>query len=325
MDENSLVTVTSGEYIAVKQLPIIEDRLAELHQELQGELNAVRNLAPTEENYKELKKIRAEWNKKIDILEKLRKKVKAEIEAPYKQFEKGPYSSLVNEMRDAVGQLDDGIKDVENIMKTDKQKKLLAYYEEYRQSLGIDEKLADPKRTGITKVGLSDTLKALKENAKAYLDGIDSDLKTIETLEDRDEIMAEYRITLNLNSAIQTVKDRHFREEQVRKAREEAEAARKAREEHEASVAAALAEAEAQEATEMPHEAQEASDVSLSPPSAEKLPEEAGERQDEILKVTYLKYDIYGTIDQLRGMKAAMIESMIGYCEQEGMRYGKCE
>lgn len=324
MDENSLVTVTSGEYIAVKQLPIIEDRLAELHQELQGELNAVRNLAPTEENYKELKKTRAEWNKKIEILEKLRKKVKGEIEAPYKQFEKGPYADLVNDILDAVGQLDDGIKDVENIMKTDKQKKLLAYYEEYRQSLGLDEKLGDPRRSGI-KVGLSDTLKGLKEQAKAHLDRIANDLKTIATLENCDEIMAEYVISLDMSNAIQIVKDRIAREEAARKAREEAEAARKAREEHEASVAAALAEAEAQEATEMPHEAQEASDVSLSPPSAEKLPEEAGERQDEILKVTYLKYDIYGTIDQLRGMKAAMIESMIGYCEQEGMRYGKCE
>ena len=300
MDENSLVTVASGEYIAVKQLPIIEDRLAELHQELQGELNAVRNLAPTEENYKELKKIRAEWNKKIDILEKLRKKVKAEIEAPYKQFEKGPYSSLVNEMRDAVGQLDEGIKDVEGIMKAEKQKKLLAYYEEYRQSLGIDEKLADPQRTGITKVGLSDTLKALKENAKAYLDGIDSDLKTIETLEDRDEIMAEYRITLNLNSAIQTVKDRHFREEQVRKAREEAEAARLAREEHEAEVEAALA-----EAAEEAEEAQEPSGDSLCPPSAEKLPEEPQSVPEAYYQTAFR---VTGTLDMLRALKQFLVE-----------------
>lgn len=319
MDENSLVTVASGEYIAVKQLPIIEDRLAELHQELQGELNAVRNLAPTEENYKELKKIRAEWNKKIDILEKLRKKVKAEIEAPYKQFEKGPYSSLVNEMRDAVGQLDDGIKDVENIMKTDKQKKLLAYYEEYRQSLGLDEKLGDPRRSGI-KVGLSDTLKGLKEQAKAHLDRIANDLKTIDSLENRDEIMAEYRISLDMNSAIQIVKDRISREEAVRKAREEAEAARIAREAHEAEVEAAIA-----EAAETDEEVQEASGDSLCPPSAEKLSEETEKPQEEILKVTYLKYDIYGTLEQLRGMKAAMIERMLAYCEQEGMTYGKCE
>lgn len=322
MDENSLVTVTSGEYIAVKQLPIIEDRLAELHQELQGELNAVRNLAPTEDNYKELKKIRAEWNKKIEILEKLRKKVKGEIEAPYKQFEKGPYADLVNEMRDAVGQLDDGIKDVENIMKTDKQKKLLAYYEEYRQSLGLDEKLGDPRRSGI-KVGLSDTLKGLKEQAKAHLDGIASDLKTISTLENRDEIMAEYAISLNMNAAIQTVKDRLEREEAARKAREAAEEARLQREAHDAEVAAAIA--ESQDAAETPVEAQNEPGDNLSPPSAEKLSEETEKPQGEILKVTYLKYEIYGTLEQLRGMKAAMIERMLAYCEQEGMTYGKCE
>ena len=322
MDENSLVKVVDGEYIAVKQLPIIEDKLAELHQQLQGELNAVRNLAPTEENYKELKKIRAEWNKKIDVLEKLRKKVKGEIEAPYKQFEKGPYADLVNEMRDAVGQLDDGIKDVENIMKTDKQKKLLAYYEEYRQSIGLDEQIADPRRSGI-KVGLSDTLKGLKEQAKAYLDRLSNDIKTINALENRDEIMAEYRISLDMGNAIQIVKDRIAREEAVRKAREEAEAARLAREAHEAEVDAAIE--DAAEAAGTPAEAQDATDDALSPPSAEKLSEDTEQPQGEILKVTYLKYDIYGTLEQLRGMKAALIERMLEYCEQEGMHYGKCE
>ena len=322
MDEKSLVRVVDGEYIAVKQLPIIEDKLAELHQQLQGELNVVRTLAPTEENYKELKKIRADWNKKIEVLEKLRKKVKTEIEAPYKQFEKGPYADLVNEMRDAVGQLDDGIKDVENVMKTDKQKKLLAYYEDYRQSLGLDEKIADPRRSGI-KVGLSDTLKGLKEQAKAYLDRLANDIKTIETLENRDEIMAEYRISLDMSNAIQIVKDRIAREEAVRKEREEADAARLARDAHEAEVNAAME--EAAEASESPVEAQDSHDDALSPPSAEKLSEEDEQPQKEILKVTYLKYDVYGTLEQLRGMKTALIERMLEYCDQEGMHYGKCE
>ena len=322
MDEKSLVRVVDGEYIAVKQLPIIEDKLAELHQQLQGELDAVRSLAPTEENYKELKKIRADWNKKIDVLESLRKKVKTEIEAPYKQFEKGPYASLVNEMRDAVGQLDSGIKDVENILKSDKQRKLAAYYEEYRQSISLDEKLADPRRSNIT-IGLSDSLKSKKEEAKKHLDRIANDVKTIEALENRDEIMAEYRISLDLSSAIQTVKDRIAREEAVRRAREEASAARLARESHEAEVNAAME--EAAEATETPYETQEDSDDILSPPSAEKLSEEPEKPLTEILKVTYLKYDIYGTLEQLKGMKAALIERMLEYCDQEGMTYGKCE
>ena len=311
MDENALVIMSEDEYIAVKQLPIIADRLEELHVKLQAEMDAIRSLVVTDENIQEMKKLRAEWNKKIEALEKLRKRVKAQIEEPYKNFEKGPYSALITEMRDAVGELDGQIKDGETLRKTERQQELLEYYEEYRKSVGVDEKLGDPRRSSI-KVGLSGSMKSLKDQAKAHLDKIASDLRTIDTLENRDEIMAEYRISLDLNAAIQAVKDRIEREEAVRKLREEEEAARLAREAHEAEVDAAIA-----EAAETGAEAQESSADSLSAPSAEKLPEEPQCAQEVYYQAAFR---VTGTLDMLRALKQFLVDG--GY-EFESIKEGE--
>ena len=320
MDEEVRVTAL----VEVTQLPVIENQLARVLPEIKQRCEIAASLVVNEENYKDMKKTRAQLNKEYAEFKALIKNIKEVVMAPLNDFMNGICKEVDEAYSTGIAQLDGNIKDTENGLKDQKRISLMEYYDDYRKSLDLDEQIADPRRSGI-KVGLTGSLKSYKEQAKAYLDRLANDIKTISTLENCDEIMAEYVISLDMSKAIQIVKDRLAREEAARRAREEAESARKAREEHEAAVAAAVAEAEAQEATETPSGAQEVSDVPLSPPSAEKLPEEAVERQEEILKVTYLKYDIYGTIEQLRGMKAAMIDCMIEYCEQEGMRYGKCE
>ena len=119
------LVVRENELIVVKQLPIIEDRLDEAYIAVQDRLNAMSNLVVTEENYKELKKTRADLNKEFGELDSLRKNVKAAIEAPYKKFEGGAYKRLADAYKDAIGKLDGEIKDVEGGLKTQKQKELL--------------------------------------------------------------------------------------------------------------------------------------------------------------------------------------------------------
>ncbi|MBR1456212.1 MAG: DUF1351 domain-containing protein [Oscillospiraceae bacterium] len=293
--EEKLVKVESAEWITVAQLPVIEDKLAELHAQLQDQLAVVKSLAPTDENYKEMKKIRADWNKRIDMLEALRKRVKAQIEAPYKSFESGPYKSLVSEMKDAVGQLDGGIKEVEGNLKVSRQKELLAYYEEYRQSLGLDKALADPRRSGIS-VGLSGSMKGLKEQAKAFLDRIDGDLKMIDTLDNADEVLAEYRILLSVTDAVRVVADRHKRIEEERKRREAEEEVRKEREAREAAVAAAIVEDEKENALVV-----ESVSAPLAAPVAEPVQEDEQEKYSTVFRV-------YGTLDMLRALKAFLVD-----------------
>lgn len=305
-----------GDLIIVRQLPVIEDRLEEALESIQDRLDSVSGLVATEDNYKEVKKIRASLNKEFKHLEKLKSEVKKSVEAPYKKFESGAYKRMADAYKDAISQLDKTVKEVENSMKSEQQNKLFMYYEDYRQSLGLDSGIAGFQRANIS-VGLSDSLKALKEEAKAFLDGIYSDLKMIGTLEDRDEVYAEYRMSLNVSDAVRTVNERHKQIEELRKNREAEEEARRLREEQEAAIDAAIAET-----------AEQVESVSekeyLSSPTVQAV-EESEELSEEILHAAYLKYDIYGTLTQLKGMKAAMIDCMIEYCERNGMKYGKSE
>ena len=278
---NELAT-KGQELILVKQLPIIEDRLKERYLEVQARLEEVSNLAVTEENYKEIKRVRAELNKEFAELEAMRKKVKTAIEAPYKEFENGAYKMLADAYKDAVTRIDGSIKETENILKEDKKRELLEYYEEYRQSLGLDKALADPKKSPI-KVGLTGTMKSLKEQARQYLDRIDGDLKMIQTLEDADEVLAEYRVCMSVTDAVRMVNDRHKRiaDEKVRRMAEEE--ARRAREANERAVEEAVHE----------DEVPVTPTVSVDP-----------EAQEEVLNTVFR---VYGTLTMLKELKAFLV------------------
>ena len=291
--------VKGNELIVVKQLPVIEDRLEEVYLSVKDRLEAMSNLVVTEENYKDLKKTRADLNKEYGELESLRKQVKTAIEAPYKKFEGGAYKRITDVYRDAIGKLDGEIKDVEGGLKTQRQKELLTYYDEYRQSLGLDSAIADPHRSGI-KVGLSGSMKSLKEQARQYLDRVDGDLKMIATLDDSDEVLAEYRVCMSVTEAVTVVADRHKRIEEEKIRREKEEEVRKAREANEVAVDAVIEE------------------VSVTP-TVEELPDD-----EPVLSTKYLGYEIFGTLNQLKALKAFLKEEIKNYCEKEGLKYGEC-
>lgn len=295
--EEKMVAVGTDDLVVVKQLPIIEDRLDEAHAAVQARLAVVASLAVTDENYKEIKKVRADLNKEFSELEALRKKVKKAVEAPYVQFESGAYRRMAETYRSAINQIDGEIKAVEGELKTQKQKELFEYFEQYRQSLGLDAAIADPYRSGI-KVGLTGTMKALKTQVREYLDRIDGDLKMIDTLDDRDEVLAEYRLSLNVTDAVRVVAERRKRIEEARMQREATEKEREQREEKVAAVEAAAV------------------------PTVEVAEEEVPE---SVYNTKYLGYEIWGTLEQLKALKAFLREELKNYLEREGLKYGNCE
>ncbi len=302
MDEE--VKVTS--LVEVTQLPVIENQLARVLPEIKQRCEIAASLVVNEDNYKDMKKTRAQLNREYSEFKGLIKNIKEVVMAPLNDFLNGICKEVDQAYSNGIAQLDGNIKETENGLKDQKRVALMEYYDEYRQSLQLDKQIADPRRSGI-KVGLTGSLKSYKEQAKAYLDRIANDLKTIALMENCDEIMAEYTISLDMNGAIQIVKDRIAREEAARKARVEAEAARLAQEAHEAEVSAAMA--DATEATETPSEASGDSGDILSPPSAEKLSGDTTEPQeaesDEPVYQTAFR--VTGTLDMLRELKRFLV------------------
>lgn len=303
MEEN-LVNLESNDLIVIKQLPVIEDRLDDAYNAVQERLSAASGLAVTEDNYKEIKKTRAELNKEFGELESMRKRVKQALEGPYKRFESGAYKRIADAYKNAIEKLDSDIKDVEGTLKTERQKELFAYYEDYRKSLGLSLDFADARRSGI-KIGLSGSMKSYKDQARQYLDRIDGDLKMIDTLDNRDEVLAEYRVLLNVADAVRVVADRKKRIEEERQRREAEAAEKAARDEHIAAVQAAIEENEPSGAAGSSETLSDGQGDALASPTAQVAEEQSGVSESQVYSTVFR---VTGTLDMLRALKVFLVD-----------------
>jgi len=194
------------ELIVVKQLPVIEEHLKTISEEIDKRISFADSLICSEDTVKQVKVIRAELNKESSALEERRKAVKTAVMEPYNQFE-AVYKRYVSDKYIAADKrLKQRINDVEGEVKREKYEEVKIYFDEYRLSLGVDFVNMDTWGPNIT---LTVTLKKLKEEAKAYIDRIAGDLALIETQEHMAEILVEYRRSLNVSHAITTVAERH--------------------------------------------------------------------------------------------------------------------
>lgn len=205
--------------IVVKQLPIIEDQLRQVKASVDQRVADVLALACTEETYKDVKKARAELNKEFQDLEARRREVKRSILAPYESFEKLYKECAADAFTKADAELREKIAAVENGIKGAKRDDLIAFFNEYRASVNIPEDLVPFERAQIN-VTMSDSPKKLRERAAAFLENVANELRLIETLPYKDEVMVEYRKNLSAPQAALIVEERHKQMEEAARRRE---------------------------------------------------------------------------------------------------------
>ena len=306
------------EIIVVKQLPIIEEQLRTVQQNIQALVNEVLAMDCTEDTYKEVKKARADLNAQFKELEARRKAVKSQIEAPYKAFETVYKSCAGDIFADADRKLAQKIRAVEDGLREKRAAAVRAYFEEYRESLNLPADLADYRYAGIN-VTLSATEKSLKEQAKEFLDRLRDDLSLIAAQPDPDEVLAEYRECRNVASAVQIVRERHARIESERRRREEEQEAQRKAQEHAAEVEQAI---EEEEQLTMPEPTEAPADEFHAPvaePVPEEKPEEEATTEPEqgdfvplpLLYCTVIK--VTGTKQQLKDLKQYIIDGGMSY------------
>lgn len=204
--------------IVVKQLPVIEEQLKILSAEIDEKVEKAVKAVCTEETVKDVKNLRAEFNKDFKEIEEQRKTVKEQILAPYVAFEELYKTYISDKYKNADLTLKTKIDNVENELKAQKEAEAKAYFEEYALSKNIDFITWEHAEI---KVGLSDSMKSLKEKAKAFIDKICDDLSLIETQEYKTEILVEYKQILNIGQAIMTVNNRMKAIEETKKQEEE--------------------------------------------------------------------------------------------------------
>ena len=221
--------------IQVKQLPIIVEQLHEVKAEVTAKVEQALSLECTEDTVKDVKKVRSELNKELKDYEERRKAVKKAIMTPYEQFETVYKDCISDTYKKADTELKGKIDNVENELKEQKKAEVKGYFDEYLTATGIDFVTFENAHINVT---LSASMKSLKEQAKAFIDKIVDDLNVINTQEHKDDILYEYKASLNVSAAITTVTNR-YKAIEAAKAREEE---RKAREQAEAEAAAKVEE-----------------------------------------------------------------------------------
>lgn len=261
--------------IQVKQLPIIVEQLHEVKAEVTAKVEQALSLVCTEDTVKDVKKVRSELNKELKDYEERRKAVKKAIMTPYEQFETVYKDCISDTYKKADTELKGKIDSVENELKEQKKAEVKGYFDEYLTATGIDFVTFENANINVT---LSASMKSLKEQAKAFVDKIVDDLTLIDTQEHKDEILYEYKQSLNVSNAITTVTNR-YKAIEAAKAREEE---RKAREQAEAEAAAKV----------------ESVVESVVPPTVEPIAPPVEEE-----KTYTLKFTVRGTMPQLKALK----------------------
>ncbi len=209
----------NNEMIVIRQLPIIEQELKAVSEEIEVKVKNAVALICTEETVKTIKEIRATLNKESKEFEDKRKQVKSEIMKPYEEFEAIYKECISDKYKAADIELKNKIDSVENELKENKKAEVVNYFNEYLNSKNIDFVTYEQANINVT---LSASMKSLKEQAKNFIDKISDDLNLIDTQEHKAEILVEYKQSLNVSNAITTVTNR-FKAIEEERAKQEQE------------------------------------------------------------------------------------------------------
>ena len=288
------------EIILLKQEPIIEySLLAEVGEAIRTRITAL-NLdgqVVTDQTVKSVKDMRAELNKEFAEFEKQRKFIKEAVSKPYQEFEAKYKEFVAKHYNEADDTLKGKIFSFENKLRLEREKELQGYFAELCSAKNIDFVPFGLMHLNIT---LSASMKSLKTQILEFVSKVEQDIELAKTVSDsqefNDKVMYEYRRSLDINTAINTVKER----EQAliaAKERAEAEATRKA-------------EAEEQARLQAEKEATEQAEPLKAPMVEEQQPTNTGTAEEFEMTFT-----VKGTFEQLKALKQFIVDNNINIVE----------
>ena len=263
--------------ISINELSVTEINLKRISVEHKDQLENALKMACTEETKKAVKAYRAELNKLYGELENERKAVTAEYEKPLKEFKIMYDIYIAKPFKEADQALKQKIDEVETVQKDVKREAVESYAKELIQSYTLDWLEVSRIMPSVT---LSASEKSLKKAVKDAADKIKADVDCINAISDNAELMAEYMECLNLAQAKLTVVERQHAIEQAEKAK------------------TAYSQQE-----EIDREAEKRVEQ-LAPPTI------VSEQEEKTYSMTFT---VSGTIEQLKALKAFMIENSINF------------
>lgn len=211
MEENKLVELNNteelnlNEIIKIQHLPEIFEQLEKVGKFVDKKLEGVTDLAATDANKSSLKDKRTEINNTLQILEDKRKEIKKAIETPYDAFNAKYTKEVKEKLENASKTLTGKINFIEDTQKKLKEECLRNYFEEYKTSKNIDFITFEQMHLNII---LSTTETKYKSDIAKFIDKVSDELELINLQSSKDEIMYEYKRTLDLPNSIKIVQER---------------------------------------------------------------------------------------------------------------------
>ena len=253
-----------NELIKVVQLPVIEEQLRSMKEAVDKRVEEALSLVCTEETIQTVKSARAELNKEFQALEEQRKECVSDAFKKADAALKGKVDATEREIKQ---RCEDGLREYFAELCAAERVDFVRY-----EQADIVVDMASAKQK---------TPKKLREKLADFVAGIARNMELISGMDDAEEIMVEFKRSLDAPAAISTVQERHRRIE----AEKEAQALREEQRAREAE-AVAKVEAAAPPVTEPPVESE---------------------------KVYRCSFSVVATKTQLKKLKDFMI--------QEGIRY----
>lgn len=200
-------TLNINELIKVESLPIIFYQLETIGKAIDDQLVGIDQMVCTENNKQEVKKRRASINKLNTIMEDKRKAIKKEILKDYEVFNEKYEEEIKSKLTYASGVLGDKINEIESEQKHERTVMLTDFANEYIKFHHL-EAIIEPKDV-IPPITLSASEKSLKEAIKGQIEGIADTVRLINNEEYANEVMIEYKKSLDYIKAKNTVLERH--------------------------------------------------------------------------------------------------------------------
>lgn len=280
---------TMEELIKVTQLPVIEERLRSLKDQIEKSVSEAKSLACTPETLVAVKKVRSDLRKQYEELERQRIAVKNSIMNPYTAFE-NIYKECVSSLyKEADSDLSSKIQDTEKSIKSECEDGLKDYFAELCVVEHVEWLTYD--RTGIV-VDMTSARqkvpKKLREKITQFVTGVSRGVSLIADMESAEEIMVEFKRTLDAAEAISIVQERHRGAEAER-----------------AYLTAKMAMQEAK--SEVAHVVEEANNT-FAPPVV------VGVEQEDVPKDSvYVSFKVTGTLEQIKALKKFLIDGGYKY------------
>jgi hypothetical protein len=221
-----------SELIRVVQLPVIEEQLMALKEEVEKAAKSATSLVCTVDTLSAVKSARANLNKQFSSLEEQRKAVKKAVMGPYEAFEK-VYKKCVSEPFSAAdADLKTKIKETEDSIKNECENKMRDFFSESAAAEGVGWLKWEDAGIKIDMAGAKQKSHSkIRDQIFNFVTRVSGDVQAISEMNDANEIMAEYRSCLNISQAVSAVMDRHHRIQEEQKAAEARKAAQMAQEE----------------------------------------------------------------------------------------------